>query len=59
MAANVNHMDTNKESDETADVYNPRAENEQATLRMNYTPMDKIGFDVCIPIRIKVESRLI
>ena len=46
-AANVNHMDTNKESDETADVYNPQiAENEQATLRMNYTPMDKIGFDV-------------
>ncbi len=46
-AATVNHIDTNEDSDETVDVYNPQVyENEQAMLRMNYAPEDGLGFDV-------------
>ena len=46
-AAGVNFIDTNEDADETSGVYNPqKSDNEQAMLRMTYTPKDSLGVDL-------------
>ena len=59
-AAGVNFIDTNEDADETSGVYNPqKSDNEQAMLRMTYTPpKDSLGVDLWFTHQKKTQSKL-